>query len=713
MIKKLLALLLCVLLVHGAVLVPSGAEENADAWIFIAKNDRLTLYLSEDLCSIQIEDALTGRSWSSAMNDETAAGMKINALWQKKISSLLTVYYTNLETGLGVVNNQSLLNDKQLSASYELIENGVRLHYELGVIEMRVSVEITLDADSLVARVPWDGIEEYGDFSVTSISMLPFLLAATDSAEGYFVYPDGCGAVMEFRDNAHMGEKTVLYQVYGNYEKQEALLELFDEETPQVCMPVFGMNRAGGGLLTVIEDGAESTQISLNSSSKIVGVNYIFASFVYRRSFHDMRVTTREVNIFDREAIREDHQIRILFPEKEDPSYSDMACAWREYLLNTGRAQRKTGSENKLLLDIFMTASEEGLLFDTPRTVTTVEQAGEILTALCEAGVTHIRTSFKGWSKGGYGAVPNRFPVSSSVGSAGEFRKLIEKARGMGIEVLLTVNVTEASDEEHTYSKRNDVVYTGNRVILTNKDETMMMLSADVAKEKLDELIGEARKLAPDGLRLERIGMSVGYNYWSKHIMSASQTLSVYCEMLDDIRTAFGKAEAEGGNVGLLKHADLFTNVPYEDHGYQVATCSVPFYQIALHGIVDYAAKPGNLSSDLDREILRWVEMGFLPYFELSYENTEKLIYTSYNGLFSAQYTDWIDRVARAAKPFTEGELSTLGDVFIVDHERISNTLTKVTYENGCEVYVNYADTSAETNGITVPAMGWVLTIGK
>ena len=490
--------------------------------------------------------------------------------------------------------------------------NGVRLNYDLGTIEMRVSVDIWLEGESLVARVPWECIDEYGKFSITSISMLPFLLAATDSADGYFVYPDGCGAVMEFKDNAHMGEKTVLYQVYGNYEKQEALLDMFDEETPQVCLPVFGMNRAGGGLLTVIEDGAESTQISLNSSSKIVGVNYIFASFLYRRSFHDMRVTTREVSIFDSEAIREDHQIRILFPETEDPSYSDMACAWREYLLDTGRAQRKTGSENRLLLDIFMTSSEEGLLFDTPRTVTTLEQAEAILTALNDAGVAHIRASLKGWTKGGYGAVPDRFPISSSVGSAKELRRLIEKAHDMDIEILLTVNVTEASDEEHTYSKRNDVVYTGNRVILTNKDETMMMLSADVAKEKLDELIEEAKELAPDGLRIERIGMSVGYNYWSKHVMSAAQTLAAYCAMLDDTRAAFGRAEAEGGNAGLLGHADLFTNVPYEDHGYQVASYSVPFYQIALHGIVDYAARPGNLSSDLDREVLRWVEMGYL-----------------------------------------------------------------------------------------------------
>ena len=714
MIKKLLAALLCLMLFAGAAAFEREASgEGTDARIFIARNDRLTLYLSEDLCSIEVEDAYTGRTWSSAMNDETAVGMKINALWQKKISSLITVYYTNLVNGLGVVNNQSLLNDKQLAAGYELMEGGVRLFYDLGAIETRVCVEILLDGESLVARVPWNGIEEYGKFSITSISMLPFLLAATDSAEGYFVYPDGCGAVMEFRDNAHMGEKTVLYQVYGAYEKQDALLDMFDEETPRVFMPVFGMNRAGVGLLTVIEDGAESTQISLNSSSKIVGVNYLFASFIYRRSFHDMRVTTRDVSIFDAEAIQEDHQIRVLFPKKENPDYGDLACAWREYLLSTGRAQRKADSENQLLLDLFMTASEKGLLFDKARTVTTIEQTEEILKALDAAGVRNICVSLKGLTKGGYGAVPNRFPVSAAVGSAAELRQLSQTAHDMGAKLLATVNVTEASDDEHNYSKRNDVVYTGNRVILTDKKETMMMLSADVARDKLLDMIRDAKDFGLDGMRLERIGLSVGYNYWSKHYLRASETLEIYLQMLDEVKQAFGIAQAEGGNTGLLGHTDALIGIPYEDHGYQVTSYSVPFYQVALHGIVNYAAVPGNLSSDLDREVLRWVEMGYQPYFELSYENTEKLIYTTYKGLFSAQYTAWLDRVAEASKQFSSGRLNELGNVFIVGHEKINDTLIKVTYENGCVVYVNYADADADVDGFTVPAIGWIAVDGE
>ena len=109
-----LAMLLC---------VPGLSEETAAARIPVAENDRLALYLDAGLCSIDIEDKLTGRTWSSTMNDETAEGMKIIPAQQKRITSLLAVNCTNLQTGLGVVNNLALMAEKDLKASYELIEN--------------------------------------------------------------------------------------------------------------------------------------------------------------------------------------------------------------------------------------------------------------------------------------------------------------------------------------------------------------------------------------------------------------------------------------------------------------------------------------------------------------------------------------------------------------------------------------------------------------
>ena len=684
--------------------VPAPAEETERT--LAAQNERLSLYVYADCCRIDIEDALTGRTWSSTMNDPTAEGMKIIPAQQKKITSLLAVNCTNLDTGLGVVNNQSLKGEKLLEASFERIENGVRFTYYFGTYQIGLQAEFVIEGNCLLTRVPYESIREDGTFSLVSVDMLPFLFSATDQAEGFFFYPDGCGAIMEFQDNAHYKEPTRLYSVYGDYQKQPALLDMFSQEAPQALMPVFGVNREGRGMLAIIETGAETSRVSLNSSNNIIGINYLFANFQYRRSFDDKRVTTRDIKVFDKDDIKTDYQVRILFLEEENPDYSVMACAWRNYLLENGIVSRGEHAP-AVAVDLFMSAPEEGLLFDTPRTVTTLNQAEEILKTLDGAGVTNIRASLKGWTAGGYGKTPDHFPISGAVGNDKALETLLHTAREIGATVSLTANFLEAKSDQGGYSHRNDVVYTGNHTILTDREETVFLLSPDVAKEKFDQFLKKARGFSLNGVRFERMGQYVGYNYGSRRYITAVQALTYYQAMLDDAKAAFGTAEAEGGNACLLGHADFFTQVPYEDFGYQATTYTVPFYQIALHGLTEYAAKPGNLSSDMEREVLRWVEMGYVPYFELTYGNTEELMYTDYQILFSAEYAAWLDRVAWAAKQFTEGPLADLCGVCITRHERLSDTLAKVTYENGAVVYVNYAGETAMADGVEIGPQSW------
>ena len=709
--KKNLLILLCLtaLLLSGIALAETAAETEKQ---LIAQNDRLSLFLSPDLCSIDIRDALTGKTWSSTMNDETAEGLKIIPAQQKRITSLLAVNCTNLQSGLGVVNNLALMAEKDLKASYELIENGMRLTYYLGTYKVGLSIDITLDGASLLVRMPYETIVEDGDFSLVSVDVMPFLFSATDRAEGFFLYPDGCGAIMEFKDYAHYREPARLYSIYGDYQNQPVLLDMFSQESPEVLFPVFGMNRGGHGMLAIIEKGEETARVSVNSSNNIIGINYLFANFQYRRSFEDKRVTTRDIKVFDKDDIKVDYQMRILFLEEEDPDYNVMALTWRDYLLSGGLAKKHENAPS-VAVDLFMTAPEEGLLFDIPRTVTTLSQAKDILLALDSLGVKNIRASIKGWTKDGYGKTPDRFPLSGSIGGDNDLKRLIETAHSLGAAVTMTANFLEASSDQGGYSHRNDVVYTGNHTILTDPDETVFMLSPDVAEIKLKDFLKKASAFQLDGLRFERMGKYIAYNYNSRRYLTAEDTLGIYRTMAAEARSAFCTVEAEGGNAGLLGTADFFTDVPYDDFGYQITTASVPFYQIALHGLVEYAGRPGNLSSDLEREVLRWVEMGYTPFFELTYDNTEELMYTNYQSLFSAEYTAWQDRVAWAAKQFTEGPLAELHDQLMIEHRRLSDTLVRVTYENGTAVYVNYASEPAWADGVEVGAMSWAVSPGR
>ena len=699
MMKKLIVL--CLLLMLAA-----AGTALADDRILAAENERLTLYLSADHCGFDVEDKATGVTWSSSMNDPTFTG-KLAGLNLKKASSLLTVNVTNLDKGAGSITNAVLLNDKKLATSYELIDNGVRVHYDLANTGVALDVEILLEGETVLVRVPYETIDAYSDFSVVSIDMMPYLCSGSDNAEGFLFYPDGSGAILEFQDYAHFKELAQTFSIYGNTEKAACMLDFYDQEDPTVMMPVYGVSIGGNAMLAVIEGGAETARITVSSSTKIVAVNYVYANFQYRRGFDDMRVTSRSIKTYDKNAMETDYSVRLMFLPEGKASYSDMAIAYRDYLIEGGLTTNV--GEQAVAIDLFMTAPEEGLLFDTQRTVTTLEEASRILDELDAAGVRSAQLSLKGWAKGGYGSTPDRLPVDGAIGSAKELTALSEKAESMGSTLSLTANFVEASADSRTYSRRNDVVYLSNYAILTDPEEETFLLSPEVILEKYSAFAQKADSLSLGGVRFERLGQYIPYNYNKSHYHTTAQSLAIYKQMLEDANARYNTVSVEGGAIWAAPYVDLMTGVPYEDSGFQFTTESVPFYQIVMHGLRDYTGTPGNLSSDLDREFLRWVEMGYLPYFELTWGSTEELMYTDYQSLFTAQYTAWIDEVAEIAKAFSEGDLAALRTALITEHTRVAGDLYRVTYDNGMTVYVNYSSADAQADGLTIPAMDYLV----
>ena len=205
-----------------------------------------------------------------------------------------------------------------------------------------------------------------------------------------------------------------------------------------------------------------------------------------------MRVTSRSIKTYDKNAMPVDYAVRLLFlPEGKD-TYSDMAVTYRDYLMQRGLTADV--GEQTIAIDLFLSAPEKGLLFDTQRTVTTLAQAGEIIDIFAEAGVKQVKYALKGWTKGGYGHWPDALPVERSVGKNSDLTALAQKAAELGSTLSLTANFVEADTDTRSYSKRNDVVYLSNYAILTDPDEETFILSPEVIREKYEVFAKEAKK---------------------------------------------------------------------------------------------------------------------------------------------------------------------------------------------------------------------------
>jgi hypothetical protein len=116
----------------------------------------------------------------------------------------------------------------------------------------------------------------------------------------------------------------------------------------------------------------------------------------------------------------------------------------------------------------------------------------------------------------------------------------------------------------------------------------------------------------------------------------------------------------------------------------------------------------GNLTPDLATQKLKWVEYGYMPYFQLTYKSPEVLKYTYYSDLFSSKYDDWIDTAAGIFKEFN-ARLGGVWSQFMISHEKLVDDVYKVTYENGTCIYVNYKAEPVTVEGNTVKAKDYLV----
>lgn len=671
-----------------------------DGFASVAKNDSYELKMNATASAIQVVELGSGHIWDSRTSDPNFDSAKVNRKWLQKLMSPFEIYCTDLENGLGNVLNYAL-TELKYDTTIESVENGVRVTYDLKTIEIKLAIEYVLTDKGLEVNIPDSCIDEYGKNSITSLKVLPYFAAASDNSQGYYFYPDGSGAIMEFSDISHYGESEVALNVYGNLMNYKEALGVLDEQDSEIMLPVFGANLNNSGFLAIITGGDEAAQIKITSTTAIVPVNSICAEFVYRRQFTDLRIEDGSVNTFDKKRITGDRSISYCLLEEGKTTYSDMASVYRDYLIGNGVGNKTASDKVPLMLELFMAIKEEGFIKDPTIVATSFEQAEDILDEMGELGIENIDLQLRGWTKNGYYSDPVQFPVNKKIGGSKGLKNLLEYTGDKGINVYLASNFVEAREGESGFNEQNDVVYLGNRGVCTNGD--LYLLSPTASQENYNKFEKDAEKYDIAGVGFLSLGEYLIYNYNDSDYVTKAACSEMWQTMLSSAREKFGSAIAEGGNAYVLGNADIVMSIPYEDSGYQITTKSVPFYQMAVHGLVDFTGKAGNLSSDLLKDKLKWVEYGYLPYFELTYSGSEDLMYTDYNTLYSSTYSAWLEEAASIYKEFNEN-LTEVRNAYMTSHEEIADNVYKVTYENGYTVYVNYNKDKVTVDGETVEA---------
>lgn len=707
----------------GEVTEESVGKVDKSDWITmedykkVAESDTYNMYFYEPRLSIILENKETGAILESTLSDEKDDGTS-NKTWNAYMKSGIVIYAIVGTTNTYQVDLVSCKNTMDVT----YLENGFSAKIYFEEYQFGLTVEVTLEDEEVVVKVPDDSITENKEGTyISNISLFPFLgYSYLDEKDGYMLVPDGNGALI-YLDNKEGRYTTGFSQmIYGSdkgFTESDTQTYLWDKydtviDTNQVIAPVFGLAHTEDklGYLAIVEQGEKRASVEAHPNGVMVNYNRCFAKFMLRDIYIQPLNQSNSGTVTNVEADRThtDLQIRYCLLSGEEADYSGMAVTYRDYLLENEAVEVKDTAYNTRV-DFLGTDREEFLMGTKAVVMTTTDNIAEMYGELQEAGVESLLTVYKGWQKGGLYNVPiNKYKADSKLGGTSALTDLIKASAEKNYDIYLYNNALEINSD--TNATTFDAVKKVNKRTLEEESyEQVYRLFYYLMPTKTETTLSKfAKSYTKKGVNnLAVAGISdTMFSYSSKgSFYTRFDTAENYANVLAAVDEETNLI-LEQPFAYLWKNTDAFLDMPLGSSDYMYVDEEVPFLSMVLKGILPMYSDYVNFEANKTQFFLQMVESGVYPSFYLTYENSSALIYTNSSELYSTEYTTYKDTIIDYDTKLREVAASVEG-AYIVDHEKMDNGVTKVTYDNGVAVYVNYTESNTTVDGYEVEAMSY------
>lgn len=638
----------------------------------------------------------------------------------------------------GQISKQLVLN-KMLSAfetagytaddlAYDNQENGVEGGGVSDKPSFVISVEYRLDQGALVVTVPLSQIEESGQYRIRNIDLLAYFGAADTKGEGYMLVPDGSGSLIHL-NNGKTQEEQYVQRVYGADPNDNSL------SRPQVSesahMPVFGLKNGENAWFAVIEKGDGIASISADIGGRQNSYNHVHATFSLRGEDELEMYTSQkmqEIQLLGEEPYRGDIQVRYHFLHGEDASYSGMARLYQQQLIEQDVLKPLAEqTELPFYVDVIGAVDKKDSFLSVPYrstlAMTTYEQATEMAAKLQQEGVNGVQMRYQGWFGGGISHhTPTQVKLDSEVGSRAELQALSAKLEQSGGGLFPDVafqhiyhddlRFAPSSDAARFVTKETAELYPYNSALnrMDQSRDSYYLLSAAKLPYVVSEFTDQFNQLDLGGLSLRDLGQVLTSDYRDSRVIHRETAKNIVKEQLGKLAQSYPNLMVSAANSYAWGSAQHVVNVPAGSSRFNITDEEVPFYTMVIHGYMNYAASPMNMSGDQDlrKQLLRSLELGAAPYFQWTYEPSSKLKLTNYDSAYATEYSYWVDDAIALYKQ-AEDVLGDVANEKILRHERIQEGVVRVTYTGGTTILVNYNADAVTVDGTTVGGTDYVV----
>lgn len=600
--------------------------------------------------------------------------------------------------------------DKELDLSIKVTDKPV----------FNVNVVYRLEGNDLIVDVPMSEIEYKDDYPLLYLSVLPYFGAAGTEEEGFMLVPEGGGAIIDF-NNGKTAQSNYYANVYG-WDMAQVRTALVHET--RAYYNVFGVSKEDASFICILEDGAPYAAIQADISGRNHSYNFVNAVYnvTHREQYDVSDKYNGEMYVYEPIIPQENLTTRYRFVDSGD--YVDMAEAYHGYLQEkypgvlTLNDDTQTPVNVEILGAVDKVKQVLGVPVSRPLKLTTYKEAQEITGELLAAGMSNLSIKLTGWMNGG---VKQRMlsdvDLISDLGRKKDLQNLVDYANQNNVDIYFD-GVTDyaydsdifdgfmaAFDAARLVSKEKAELYEYSTVMFGQREELdpYYLLSAEMITEMTNNLL----KVTDDysaGVSFRNVGMELSSDFDRKSPQSRQVAMEKQEEMLKAAYEADKDIAINMGNDYAIPYADMVTNMDLGGTNYTIIDRAVPFYQLALHGYVNYTGESLNLTQSYEDELLKSAEYGAGLSFTLMKETAFVLQKTLYTQYFGADYSAWYDKMMEIYTRYN----SELGHVYnqrMVDHEWVSEVVACTTYEDGTKVYVNYGyEDYKAADGTTVVA---------
>ncbi len=662
----------------------------------------------------------------------------INKLTPKDNKDELLASYPVLETDVIYVlrsgtkdNVRKTIQDKFEAAGYTYDDYLADKELDLSSSSsdtpvFNASVIYKLDGKDLVVEVPFKDLDFDPETPIYTVTPLPYFGAGGPEDQGFMLVPEGGGAIINF-NNGKTSQSSYYTNVYGwdMCLSRDAVVH-----NTRAYYGVYGISEGNDSFVCILENGRSYASIQADIAGKNHSYNFVNAKYsVCQREQYDVGDIANS-EIYEYATDLPDETITQRYKFVNSGSYVDMAKTYGEYLQKEYAGYLDLVSDTSTPVAIEMVGAIDkvkqivGVPVSRPLKLTSYSEASNILDQLTAAGLTNMHVKLSGWCNGGVQQkVLSKTKTVGALGSKKDLQNLISTAEANGNTVYLN-GITQYAfnsnildgffsyrDAAKFISKERAELYEYSNVTYgqrENADHKYFLLHTDVANKYADNLVKASQKYGA-GASFQDLGMDLSSDFYKKKTYSREAVLNEQVAKLENYNNNGTPLMINMGNDYAVPFCQMVTGMDLRGSEYTIIDECIPFYQLAVHGRVDYTGRAINTCGNMENEILYSAEYGAGLCFELMNESsfaTQKTLYTQYYGAyFDAVKDNLVNIYTRYNK-----ELGHTFNQEMTGHDNLTSDVSCTEYADGTKVYVNYGYSDYTADGVKVPARDYVVT---